>query len=301
MKLDVKIVRFKTDDGVYLNGFLKYNQNASKKVIIAIHGMACSCFSKREAQLSEQAITCGIDSFIFNNRGSEIIKYLEKSKSTTSDDIVGGSSCENIYESCYDIKAAINLMLSMGYEEIYLCGHSLGATKVVYSYYKFVQENEKFLDNIKAVMLLSFVDVNSIFRICAGNTFDEYVKFAIEKKNQNKEMEMMPRECFLYPVSVKTFLIYIQDNEKLDIARYSQNDYDYKELNSIKSPLFMRWGANNELIEQTPDEVIDIIKHKVKNEKLDIGVIENTDHFYRKKEKDLAKEILDFIINVQKG
>lgn len=300
--MDVKIVRFKTDDGIYLNGFLKHNNNTSKKVIIAIHGMACSCFSKRESQLSEHAINCGIDSFIFNNRGSEIIKYLEKSKSTISDDIVGGSACENIYECYYDIKAAINLMLDMGYEEIYLCGHSLGATKLVYSYYKFIQEKEIFLDKIKAIILLSFVDLNSLFRICAGNTFEEYVKYAIEKKKQNREMEMMPRECFLYPVSVKTFLIYSQDNEKLDMARYSEKDYDYKELNSIKVPLFMRWGENNELIEQTTDEVIEIIKNKVKNEKLDIGVIENTDHFYKKKEKELAKEILNFLTNdTQKG
>ena len=168
--MDVKIVRFKTDDGIYLNGFLKHNNNTSKKVIIAIHGMACSCFSKRESQLSEHAINCGIDSFIFNNRGSEIIKYLEKSKSTISDDIVGGSACENIYECYYDIKAAINLMLDMGYEEIYLCGHSLGATKLVYSYYKFIQEKEIFLDKIKAIILLSFVDLNSLFTF--GINFD---------------------------------------------------------------------------------------------------------------------------------
>lgn len=295
--MDVDIIKIKTEDDVYLNGFLKYNKEKSKKVIVTVHGMAGNCFNKRAKELAEQAVKNNIDVFSFNNRGSDVLKYLEKSRSKFNHEVVGGSAYENFYESYYDIKAAINYMVEIGYEDIYICGHSLGATKVLYSYQKFIENNDKFLDNIKAVLLLSLVDLNNLFKICSGNKFQEYVEYAKKEDLKNKVFSMMPRECFIYPISVKSYLIYSTNNEKIDIVRYSQENYDYKELKAIKKPLFMRWGNINELIEQSPDEVLDIVKGKVKNPSLDIGIIDGADHMYRRKEKQLASEIIDFLSN----
>lgn len=293
--MDVEIIKFNSEDGLYLNGFLKYNKQKKKKVILLIHGMAGNCFNKREKEISEQAIKNDIDSFSFNNRGSDVIKYLEWLKAKSNEYVMGGSACENFYDSYYDIKAAVKLMVELGYEEIYLCGHSLGATKIIYSYQKFLENNEEFLKKIKAVILLSLVDINSLFRICAGNNFEYYIDYAKKKMNEKKDLELMPRECFLYPVSVRSFLIYSLNNEKIDIVRFNQDDYEYKELNAIKKPLFMRWGTENELIEQEPDKLLDIIKTKIKNDVLDAKFIHGADHCYRKKEKQLANEIIQFL------
>lgn len=295
--MDVDIIKVKTEDDVYLNGFLKYNKEKSKKVIVTVHGMAGNCFNKRAKEIAEQAVKNNINVFSFNNRGSDVLKYLEKSRSKFNHEVIGGSAYENFYECYYDIKAVIDYLVDMGYEDIYICGHSLGATKVLYSYQRFVENNEKFLNNIKAVILLSLVDLNNLFKICSGNKFQEYVEYAKKEDVKNKVFSMMPRESFIYPISVKSYLIYSINNEKIDIVRYSQDDYDYKELNAIKKPLFMRWGNINELIEQSPDEIVDIIKNKIKNEALDVGIIDGADHMYRRKEKQLASEIIEFLCN----
>ncbi len=43
-------------------------------------------------------------------------------------------------------------------------------------------------------------------------------------------------------MSPNTFLGYLKDNNEIDFARYSDETYNFKELNDIEVPLFMRWG-----------------------------------------------------------
>ena len=296
--MNVNVVKLKAEDGIFLNGFLKYNEKPSNKVIVAIHGMAGNCFNKREKEVSEQAINNGIDSFCFNNRGSDIIKYLEKSRTKIVNNIIGGSACENFYDCYYDIKAAITYLIELGYEEIYLCGHSLGATKVLYAHQRFVEEKQEFLNKIKAVMLISLVDIKWLFRTCAGDRYEEYLSYALQKVENKQDLELMPREAFMYPLSSRSFLTYTLNSEKIDIVRYNQPDYKFPELNAIKCPLFMRWGDTNELIEQESKDLVELVKNKVNNKKLDIGYIEESDHFYRRKEVELANQIISFLNNV---
>lgn len=296
--MDVEIIKFKATDGTHLDGFLKYNKIKSRKVIIAIHGMASNCFKKREKVISEYAIEKGIDTFVFNTRGSDIVRYLKKDKIAPGTDNIGGSAYENIYEGYNDIKGAIIQMLELGYKEIFLCGHSLGSTKIVYTYNKLFEENDVILKNIKAVILLSLIDIDKAFKFFSGNRYQDYLNYALLKKSQKQELDMMPSGAFLHPMSVRTYLIYTQNNNELNFARYSDEDYNFKEVNSIKVPLFMRWGNDNEYIEQEPKELVNLIKRKINNQFLDINIIDEADHCYREKEDILADQIIKFLDNV---
>ena len=88
----------------------------------------------------------------------------------------------------------------------------------------------------------------------------------------------------------------ISSNDKLNFARYSDENYDFKELNSIKIPLFMRWGTDNEYIQQKPNELVEFLKNKINNDNLDIDYIEEADHSYRGKENLLADQIIKFLV-----
>ena len=46
--------------------------------------------------------------------------------------------------------------------------------------------------------------------------------------------------------------------------------------------------------------IIEFLKSKIKNEKLDIGYIKNTDHGYTDKEEQLGEEIVKFLIDIYK-
>ena len=69
-------IDFLATDGIELNGILYKGEEKTNKIILSIHGMTSNCFKKRDDIIAKSANENGIDYFCFNNRGSEIVKYI---------------------------------------------------------------------------------------------------------------------------------------------------------------------------------------------------------------------------------
>ncbi len=287
---------FKATDGVDLEGILYKNGEKNKKILISIHGMATNCIKIRDEKIAEDLKDLNIDMLVFNNRGHDLVNYINKKIDGNNQKTISGTSYEEISECYNDILGAINYTILKEYEEIYIMGHSLGCTKVIYTYNKLIEKNEnEILNKIKGVILLSLVDIPTALRFYLKDDFPVMVTYAKNMKKENMENELMPKESFIHPISVKTFLRYAINNNDIDFARYSDKEYNFKELNNIKTPLFMRWGNNREMILQKADELCNMLKDKIKNENLDIGFIEGADHSYTQKEEILAEQIKNFL------
>lgn len=281
-------IDFLATDGALLNGIL-YKEN-SKKVIIAVHGMTSNCMKERDNVIALEAEKKDISYFCFNNRGSELIRYVNIKDQKQ----LAGTTYEDVLDAYFDIKGAILKMKELGFEEIYLQGHSLGCTKIVYTYNKLKQERDfKILENIKGIILLSLVDIPRMLKLFSGEKFAEYLKLAEEKEAAGKYYEIMPKEAFIHLVSVKTYLRYCKYNEAIDFAKYHEKDFEI--LNSISVPLFMRWGNVNEMIEQDANELANMLNDEIENEYKDIDYINGADHGYHDKEELLASQIIEFI------
>ena len=150
------------------------------------------------------------------------------------------------------------------------------------------------ISKIKAVILLSLVDIPFAIQVYLKEKFQSMVTYAKNMKKEKMENILMPEESFIHPISVKTFLRYALENDDMNFARYTDKEYDFKELNNIKVPLFMRWGNDRELIIQNADELCKFLKTKINNKNLNIGYIDGADHSYTGKEEILADEILEF-------
>lgn len=292
----VDLVEFKSVDGVVLDGFI--HRSNSNKIIIATHGMGSNCFKNREKIIAKFATQNNIDFFIYNNRGSELVKTVKKYKDSEEKKVVAGTTFEDVLEGYGDIKGAILKAIELGYTEIYLQGHSLGSTKTVYTYNKLKQENDEILKYIKGVILLSLVDIPRALKIYLNENFSKYFKLAEEKESKNEIYDLMPRESFIHPISVKSFLRYTKYNEDFNFAQYSNTDFKFKELNEIEVPIFMRWGNVNEMIEQDAKDLSEMMNEKIKNPNKDIKYIDGADHGYTDKEEHLANEIIKFISNI---
>lgn len=289
-------VYFELEDKVELVGLLHKPENVTDEVVISIHGMQSNCFKKREDILSKVINSAGIAYFAFDNRGANLMCYTKKTDGTKT--LNGGSVYEDVLESYYDIKGAIDRMIELGYKKIHLQGHSLGCTKIVYAYNKLKKENYKNLENIQSIILLSLVDLIDLQKYDLGiDKYNKMLELAIEKEAKGQEMDLMPFDSFDHPISVKSYLRYYRDNEEIDFAKFSNNNYDFKEINNINIPLFLRWGEND-LVVQNLDELIEFLKAKIKNSKLDIGYIKDTDHGYTNKEEVLGEEIKNFLKTV---
>lgn len=284
---------FKAIDGVDLKGMIYKSEKETKKILISVHGMATNCIKYRDEVIAKEINKLGIDLLVFNNRGHDLINYIKKEEKESEE--LAGTAFEDVYESYEDILGTIKYVLENNYKEIYIMGHSLGSTKVIYFYNKILENNKNLVEYIKGILLLSLVDIPMSIKIYLKDKYASTVTYAKNMKKEGMENVLMPEYAFIHPMSVKTFLRYTTQNENIDFARFSDQTYDYKELNNIKIPLFMRWGNNGELIIQEANELCNDLKSKIKNEKLNIGYIDGANHGYNEKEEELAKDICDFI------
>ena len=291
-------IDFLATDGINLNGFIYKADTSSnsKKVILAVHGMSSNCFKKRDEIIAKKMNENGIDYFCFNNRGSELVKYIRKNINGKKEKHLGGTTYEDVLEGYEDIVGAILKLEELGYKEIYLQGHSLGCTKIVYTYNELKDEEDKNLENIKGIILLSLIDIPSTLKIYLRDKFDTYLNLAEEKEKAGLKKELMPKDAFIHPISVKSFLRYARDNKEIDFARYSE-DNEFEKLNNIDCPIMMRWGNNNEMILQNAEELVELINQKINNPKKDISFVDGADHGYHNREEILAEQILKFINN----
>lgn len=291
----MKRIDFIATDGIKLNGFLYKSDKNSNKVILAVHGMSSNCFKNRDETISRKANESNIDYFCFNNRGSELVKYIRKNIDGKKEKILGGTTYEDVLEGYEDIVGAIIKLKELGYEDIYLQGHSLGCTKIVYTYNELKnEESNDMLDSIKGIILLSLVDIPGTLKYYLKEKYEKYIDLAENKMNDGKAYELMPKNAFIHPISVKTFLRYARDNQEINFANYSR-DTELRKLNNIDKPLFMRWGNNNEMILQNADELVETVKQRVKNKQKDINFIDGADHGYHGKEEIIADQIVKFI------
>lgn len=293
----MKVIYFLATDGIKLDGLLYTSENKTEDIILSIHGMGSNCMKKRETTIAKLANENNIDYFGFNNRGSELVKYTRRYTEGKREKELGGTSYEDVLEGYEDITGAIIKLKELGYKNIYLQGHSLGCTKIVYTYNELKDEKDEMVNNIKGIILNSLIDIPRALRIYLRDKFDEYIQYAEEKERNQETSEMMPREAFIHPISVKTFLRYARDNQDIDFANFGE-DHELRKLNNIDVPLFMRWGNVNEMIAQMPEELVDIMNRVITNPNKDIYYLDGANHSYEGKEEELAKQIIGFIKNL---
>ena len=288
-----RIIELHALDGVKINGYLMSGDKNNKNVLIEIHGMTSNCFKKRERVIAKTLNNIGIDAICIDTRGSEIVKYIKYNDVRKE---LAGTAYEDVEESYYDLMGAIRYALSLGYKDIYLQGHSLGATKVVYTYTKMKEKQVEELKNIKGIILLSLVDIPDMFKTYFSK---KYLSYAEEKEKNGQVLELMPHDTFIHPISVKTYLKYAKYNSKINFAQYSNENYDFDTLNKIDVPLFMRWGNDNELIRKSAQEQVELMRRVIKKKDVDINFIDGANHSYNGKETELANDIATFLKKVQ--
>ena len=132
------------------------------------------------------------------------------------------------------------------------------------------EENNEYLPYIKAVILLSLVDIPDMLK---AYTPQGRIELAEQMETENRLKELMPEDSSIHMLSVKTYLRYIKYYENINFAKFHDPNYKYEILNKIQVPLFMRWGNNKEFIKQEVTSIIDTIKNSFISTKLSLGKV----------------------------
>ena len=286
--MSIEIIKIQATDGVTLDGYINKSCNTTNKILIQIHGMVSNCFRYRESAIQESVAKLNIDTLCFNNRGSEVARLIKGHDGVPR---LAGTAFEEITECYYDILGAIEFAINKGYDEIYLQGHSLGSTKLVYTYNRLIQENSPYLKNIKALIVLSLVDLPMVVNYYGKN----YISIAEELIANGYDKLVLQEEAFPYPLSAKVFLRYAKNGADIDFAKFGNEEDNFEVLNSFKVPLFFRWGNVNEILSLDVQKQVEFIKRKINNKNLDANFIDGANHSYYGKEQELASQIVSFI------
>ena len=292
----IEKIYFKSIDNLNLIGLLHSpEENKGDTVIISMHGITSNCLKYREDVLAKMTTNIGIAYFTFNNRGHDILNTYDK----ISDNNMHfyGTGAENIYDSYNDLKAAILEMKRLGYTKIILQGHSLGCTKVVYTYNQLLKNNEtSILENIKGIILLSMVDVPIFIKRVLDKNYKKVISYFQTLRKRGRGDDLVILDSCMPPVKPNTILNYVEDNKNIDFANFGDHRSSFKELNNIKVPLFMRWGNVNELIIQDAQDLVNFMNEKLKNKNKDINYIKGANHNYTGKEEILGEEICSWYL-----
>ncbi|MBQ7668707.1 MAG: alpha/beta hydrolase [Clostridia bacterium] len=273
-------VLFDATDKLPLSGLLYNPDTKTDKVVIFIHGIHSNCLKKKDDVFGEELTNNNVAYFTFNNRGANTVTKINGK--------FYGAAYEDPKECIYDIDGAIDEMKSRGFTKIHILGHSLGSSKVLY-WYKNAKEH-----NVETVGFLSLVDMNGITRAMLGQKYD----IMMQKLMGMAPETLIPPEALenisILPLSVKTFKNIFVD-EDFNLISYIPGNVNVTNIDNIKEPVFIRFATINEFLIDTAPNTVQIIMSKLNKNNIDISYIDNADHSYHGREKELIDGYIRFI------
>lgn len=286
--MNAEFIHFATQDSLILQGIIYKPSNRTNKAYLQIHGMAGNFYENRFIDAMAKGLTDAGYSFLsINTRGHDMIADFPIAGSEEKYKRIGDTY--EIFEQCLlDIKPAIDYLEQNGYSEIILCGHSLGANKVVY-YMAKTQD-----PRVKKLILMSPPDMIGLAE--KENSHEELLKQAKNLITQGKGEELLPMKISnWYYLSANTYVDLNSRDYPVDIFNTYGRDKPSL-LSEIKVPTLAFFGSKDDAVIMPPREALEIIKNKASNApRFDIDIIENAPHSYFGKEAEMAQKIVSWL------
>lgn len=193
-----------------------------------------------------------------------------------------------IFEDCIlDINLAIEKAKELGYKRYILMGHSYGCNKLIYYYYKKQP-------NILGLVLASAPDMIGL-QLLRQSDYKKLINEAkdnIDKGNPTKILSNLI-ENYMY-MSSQTYYNWFKKDSNLDNLPVMDNSDNWFQFESIDVPILTFSGS-----EETDNYLhLDLLKDKAKNcNNFKYKIINQTNHFYVGKEKEVSFLVLEWINN----
>lgn len=263
-------------------------EKQTKKALLHIHGMGGNFYENRFLDFMADELNKNSYAFLsINTRGHDIIADFPVAGSEEKYKRIG-NAYEKFEECLLDIKPAIDFLEEKGYDDITLCGHSLGAVKVAY-YMAKTQD-----PRIKRLILMSPPDMVGLAE--KESYHDGLLKQAQQMISGDKGGELLSQKVWdCYYLSANTYADFSTRNNPIDIF----NTYDKEKnslLNEIRIPTLTFLGEKDDAAILPQKDALEVIKSKATNAPVfDIDIIEGAPHSYFGREKEMAACITNWL------
>jgi len=286
----MKIIKTKTSDGFQFDGLLS-EAETSEKIIIHIHGMAGSILLEEYyIHMHEYYPSNGYSFLAGEHRGTGMVTDFAKN----DPDSIRGNAFEKFEDCVLDIQSWIDYAKSLGYEEIWLQGHSLGTSKVTY-YVNQVKDH-----GVAGLILLSPSDMIGLVHDPEGQKdhdilFPEATKLVSEGKGQ----ELLSRKLWGYNMlSASTYLNFFGDNARGAIFNYGDESLGWDVVNSLYIPVIAFTGTKDDGIAPVMEahEAMKKLESELKNSpKVKTVVYEDAEHSFSGFGEKIVTDVIEFI------
>src|SRR3989344_3444892 len=281
----VHLVQFATPKGVLLNGYW-VGALRPKKVIIWVHGLGSSMFSKQDiARHLAKDLTAVL---MFNNRGHDNVASVRMKNGRY---LKAGSAHEKFTDCVDDIDGAIRFARKTGAKSIYLAGHSTGCQKSVYWMYR-----RKGM-GVKGIVLLAPVsDWAAEVMLQGKKRINQTVTVARALVRSGRKHDLLPKgkvtkrhETF---DAQRILSLYTPDSLE-EIFPYAQPKKNPRTFSSVRTQLLVLWAEKDEYSSKPIQEIASWFEEHLYTG--EVVIVPKVGHSFKGGEKTVAGAIRRFM------
>jgi len=290
MSAKISIHKMYSTDALELDGILFEPQNKSKSIVIHIHGKEGHFIQNHFVTVLGNAYAeQGIAFLTFNNRGHDHVADMLRKTHTGFEYVLRGSAFDILSESPNDINGVIEYVKSLGYEKIFLQGHSLGPHKICF----YLANNP--VHKIEGSILLSTSDIKYLFNAYVAN-WQLHRQTAQNMVLDGKGAEFMPIRLWSNAlVSAQTYLDWTREDADSWIFNFSDQKPICKYFNSIKSPILVVNPENDVAVKTNQQEIGKILQKETISSDFTFNVVKSAPHNFSQYEVALQNIVVEWV------
>lgn len=288
----MEILKTITEDGLRFSGLYFKPVEPTEKIIIHIHGMAGDPYSNAflPAMFSAYPVA-GVAFLSVENRGTHSVTQFG---TTTGGIRLVGDAYEKFEDCMYDIEAWVNVVKQLGYTEIWLQGHSLGCSKVMYYVSKMAESG------VQGLLLVSPSDMlgwNLAPAMIADHKFLLNEAKQLQANGQGHVMlsKLVDGET---PVCADTYVSLFGEGAGDAIFNFGNPELGYETLRSIAVPVLAFTGTDDAGITSSsePFKAMHILEQElVQSPRKKTVVYKGAKHDFVGFGEQIVEEVLSFI------
>jgi pimeloyl-ACP methyl ester carboxylesterase len=291
LNMKTTFVRAVTADKIELQGLLYEPANKTQAVVLHIHGMSGNFYENFFLDaMRKQYTNANIALLSVSTRGTGAISDIMIADSAPKWQRLG-AAYEIFEDSQYDIEAWVQVLISKGYTKIFLQGHSLGGSKIVY------YQSQKHPAQVKGLILLSATEMicysqaNSDFE----TTTAEAKKLVSEGKGEHLLTNPIWEDEFI--LSANTYLNFTTKDNPIDVFKGYDKTAEAT-IGLIDVPMLAIMGTQDngpKMFGSTPEEYMKLLQAKSKNCPDFQIFVPDTTHGYFQHEQEVAGRITEWL------
>ncbi len=277
-----------TRDGIVHQGIFSKPEKSSQRVLLWIHGLTGRFYGDVTFMnlFAQVCNTRRMGFASFNTRGHDMVTGFHRVDVPHTYRTVG-AGYEKFEECIFDIDAAISYLVSQGFSEVILVGHSTGANKACY--YAATQKDPRVVGVVLSGPLSD--------RYSSGYSpekYAEYKAFMEKKIADGKGDELLSGYDFFTLTPHRWMSLYVEGSAE-DIFNYADGKNALKEFSKIVMPLMVIIGQKDEHADMPVKEIQKLFNSHTTSKNYKSVIIPDALHSFEGKEKETVETIVDWV------